>query len=306
MKSVIRAFAFIGCLLMLSQTVHAQPSLNNDSLRASMAKRVNLILTERSGNQVPPIPIDAIKIDAVHPVTLGEMTLFAVKMSLNAGSASTLFPQSEEMVILTDPSGTYQLGMVTDIATGAEAAMVQASELTSIKFPKNLAKSFISGEGKRNVVMVTDPFCPYCRQAYAYLMGQRKRIDTLSLVHLPLPGHPGADTAAWIMEFAREEASDMYKQVVDFAYSELTAPSGMNPIDSQRHVIDQYLKRFPNLTSQPRDLFYFYLKGKYEPQDMATRKELQKLRINGTPAVIIDGQVIHGFDQKEIHTRLNK
>lgn len=306
MKSGIRSLVILAFLLMCVQPAYAEPSLDRDSLRASMAHRVNLILADRGMGQTEAITLDAIRIDAVQPVVLKGMTFFAVKMSLHAGSAGGAFPQPEEMIILTDPTGSYQFGMVSDIATGDEAAMVQAAELTRFKFPENLAKPFVKGQGQKNVIMITDPFCPYCRQAYNYLMDQLKLIASFSLVHFPLPGHPGAETAAWIMEFAREEAKDLYRQIVDFAYSALRAPTGLNPIDSQRDIINQYLKKFPKLTTQPADLFYFYLKGKYEAPDLATRKELQRLRITGTPMVIIDGQVIQGFDQKEMHNRLHK
>jgi glutaredoxin len=158
---------------------------------------------------------------------------------------------------------------------------------------------------------VSDPFCPYCRQALEYLTSQLPRIANLKLVHLPLAMHPGAEAAAWIMEFAREEAADLYRQAVNFAYTDLQVPAGDNGQalhgdEAQKNVIKQFLGKFPQLTKQPLDAFLYYLKGKYEPQDLATRKTLQKLQISGTPVVIINGQPVHGFDRKEIGNRLNK
>ncbi len=313
MKKCARLFVFLGCLLVLSAgTAFAEQDLDEGALRESVAARVNLILAERSPETSSPITVDAITVEQVQPVLVGKTPLYAVKVSLRAGgSAKEIFTEPEEMIILTDKSGTVQFGMVTAIATGDEAAMVQASSLTQVAFPSHLAKEFINGTGQKDVVIVTDPFCPYCRQALNFLSGKLSQIATLKLVHLPLAMHPGAEAAAWIMEFAREEAADFYRQVVGFAYDGLKAPAGEDGSpakgdDAQRDVIRQFLEKFPKLTILPLEPFLYYLKEKYEPQDHSTRQELRKLRITGTPVVVIDGQAIHGFDQKEIENRLNK
>lgn len=311
MKASLRVFIFLGCMLLLFQNVAlAGPALEEQTLRAAVAERVNLILIERGQEAI--IPVEAISIERVQPVQVRDITLFAVKLSLRAGgTVKGVFTEPEEMIILTDESGTLQFGMVTDIATGDEVAMVQAAALTQVAFPEHLAKPFLTGKGSHDVTLVTDPFCPYCRQALEYLASQLTLIANLKLVHLPLAMHPGADAAAWVMEFAREEAKDLYKQVVEFAYTALNSPAGTNgqPLqgdEAQKNVLKQFIGKFPKLTKQPLDAFLYYLKGKYEPQDLSTRRALQKLRISGTPVVIIDGQPVHGFDQKEIGTRLNK
>jgi len=311
MKASFRFIAILGCIVLLSQTAaFAGQGVEEQNLRASVAERVNMILIERGQEAV--IPVDAVSIEKILPVQVRDITLYAVKLSLKtSGSVNGVFTEPEEMIILTDASGTLQFGMVTDIATGDEVAMVQALSLTQMAFPEHLAKPYLTGTGSREVILVTDPFCPYCRLALEYLTSQLPLIANLKLAHLPLAMHPGADAAAWIMEFAREEAKDLYKQVVNFAYTALKVPTGTNAQalhgdEAQKNVIKQFIGKFPKLTNQPLDALLYYLKGKYEPQDLSTRKILQKLRISGTPVVIIDGQPVHGFDQKEIGNRLNK
>lgn len=313
MKASLRVLAFFGCMMLFSQTaVFAGEGLDELTLRAAIAERVNLILAERGQGQQGLVPVEAITVEKVQPVQVRDMALYAVKLRLNAGGAvNGVFTEPEEMIILTDVTGTVQFGMVTDIATGDEIAMVQAASLTSMAFPEHLAKPFLTGQGKRNVTVVSDPFCPYCRQAISFLTTQLPLIANLKLVHLPLAMHPGAEAAAWVMEFAREEVGNLYKQVVDFSYSALKTPTGsdgkgLSGDDAQKDVIKQFIRNFPTLTNQPLDAFLYYLKGKYEPQDLSTRRALQKLRISGTPVVIIDGQAVHGFDQKEISSRLKK
>lgn len=315
MKGCVRLFAFLsclGCLALFSQaTAFAGQGLDQLSLRTAVAERVNRILAERGTGQMVAISADAVTVEKVYPVQIQGIALYAVKLSLQAGgNVKGVFTEPEEMIILTDQSGTVQFGMVTDIASGDEAAMVQAASLTRLEFPARLAKPYLTGTGQKEVTLVTDPFCPYCRQALAYLVNQLPFIARLNLAHLPLAMHPGAEAAVWIMEFAREEAGELYKQIVDFAYSALRIPAedgdGEPKDAAQKNVVKQFLDKFPKLTRQPRDAFLYYLKGKYEPQDLAARRELQKLRISGTPVIIIDGQAVHGFDQKEIDSRLNK
>lgn len=313
METSFRFLTLLGCMMLFSQTAaFASQGLDELTLRAAVAERVNQILAERGQSHGDVITVDAITVEKVQPVQVREITLYAVKLNLKAGgSINGVFTEPEEMIILTDETGTVQFGMVTDIASGDEVAMVQAAALTQMEFPAHLAKPYLTGKGKRDVTLVTDPYCPYCRQALNYLVSQLSLIADLKLVHLPLAMHPGADAAAWIMEFAREEAKELYKQVVDFAYSGLQVPTGadgkaLHGDDALKNVIRQFLDQFPKLTKQPVDAFLYYLKGKYEPQDLSTRRILQKLRISGTPVVIIDGQTVHGFDQKEIQTRLSK
>ena len=311
MKASLRVLAFFGCMMLFSQTAaFAGQGLQEQTLRAAVTERVNMILIERGQEAV--IPIEAVSIELIQPVQVRHITLYAVKLSLKtSGSVNGVFTEPEEMIILTDGSGTLQFGMVTDIASGNEVAMVQALSLTRMAFPEHLAKPYLAGTGNHDVTLVTDPFCPYCRQALEYLTSQLPLIAQLKLVHLPLAMHPGAEAAAWVMEFAREEAKDLYKQVVNFAYTALMVPAdatgqSLHGEEAQKHVIKQFIGKFSKLTKQPLDAFTYYLKGKYEPQDLSTRKTLQKLRISGTPVVIIDGQPVHGFDQKEIGNRLNK
>ncbi len=310
MKASFLFLAFLGCMALFAHTASAGQVLDEQALREAVTERVNMILAERGQESI--VPVDAVTVEKVQPVQVRGISLYAVKLSLNAGgSANGIFTEPEEMIVLTDASGTVQFGMVTDIASGDDVAMVQAAALTKMYFPSHLAKPYLAGTGQKEVTLVTDPFCPYCRQALTFLTERLSLVANLKLVHLPLAMHPGAEAAAWVMEFAREEATELYRQVVGFAYAGLQTPAaadgtGLQGDAAQKHVIRQFIEQFPTLAKQPADSFLYYLKGKYEPQDISTRKILQKLRITGTPAVIIDGQAVHGFDPKELDARLGK
>lgn len=283
-----------------------QSALDEENLKSAVASRINMLLAGQPGGASRTVSSEDVRLDKKQPVSVQGIPLYAVRLLLTprAQGKDTESPP-DEMVFLTDPTGTVQFGMVTDIKTGREIAMAQATDLTRISFPSHLAESFLAGQGKREVVFISDPFCPYCRQAYLFLKDQLSAISTLSLAHLPLPMHPGADAAVWMMKFAHETAPALHEAVVEFAYTALMPATAASLDESQKQVIAQFLKRFPELSGQQEpEAFYFYLKGKYEANTATAVKDLQKLRITGTPVVLIDGQPVHGFNKQEIAARL--
>lgn len=69
--------------------------------------------------------------------------------------------------------------------------------------------------------------------------------------------------------------------------------------------MEQFLTRFPALAPKSdAETCTFFLKGKFAAKTQAAAAEFQKYRITGTPAIIIDGQLISGFDRQAIDARL--
>lgn len=305
LKQIVGIWGLL-CALAAPALAH-NPTLDEANLRSSVASRINMMLSGQPDGSSRFIAPDDVRIDKTQPVSVQGITLYAVRILLAPhAAADSTASEPDEMVLLTDPSGSVQIGMVTDLKTGREIAMAQASELTRMDISSQLTHPILTGEGDKEVVFVSDPYCPYCRQAYSFLRNQLAHIRTLALVHLPLPMHPGADAAVWVMLYAQEQAKILHEDVVDFAYTALAVPeaAGASTEAAQKQVIGQFLARFPELSAQEPDSFYYFLKGKYEAENLTTAKALQKLRITGTPVVIIDGQPVHGFDQQAITTRL--
>lgn len=285
------------------------PGLNELALKESIRARVGSILQDND-KDASKLTLDAISIDKAEAVDVRGIKLYAVKLSLQNPEQPD--GQRDEMTLLTESSGAIQFGMVSEIATGLEAALSQATEITKMELPERLSSPLLIGTGSHNVVFVSDPFCPYCRTAYTHLMIRLESIRTLRLGHLPLAMHPGADAAAWVMEHAAElNAANVSQQdVVRFAYTDLQAPDtrtqpGMSAEDAQKAVVEQFLTRFPALAPKSdAETYTFFLKGKFAAKTQAAAAEFQKYRITGTPAIVIDGQLISGFDRQAIDARL--
>lgn len=302
-KQLFLAFGMV-CALALPAFAN-QPDLDEENLKSAVVSRVNMLLAAQPGGTSRPISPEDVQIDKKQPVSVQGLSLYAVRLLLTPRvQAEGAAPEADEMVLLTDPSGTVQFGMVMDIRTGQEIAMAQATDLTRISFPSHLASPVLTGQGDKEVIFVSDPFCPYCRQAYLFLQDQLSRISKLSIAHLPLPMHPGADATVWVMKFAHETAPSLHQAVVEFSYTSLLPPTALHVEEAQQQVIAQFLKRFPELSGQETEAFYFYLKGKYEADTAAAVKALQKLHITGTPVILVEGQPIHGFNKQEIAARL--
>ena len=303
MKKVL-SLVLASCLFLLTATSASATvaSLDQESLKRSVLSRIQSVIQARGG-VIANITPAVINIEKIQPVTVGAITLYAVKMTVHGAGE-----MPDEMVLLTDQTGQVQFGLVVDLATGEEKALAQARDVTSMRIDSSIESVYLKGSGTKTVQFVSDPFCGFCRQAFTLLEQQAGTIQTLSFIHWPLPMHPGADMAIWVMEYAKEHApADIFKAVVKFAYTELRSPVADSTKEPQEQVLEQFFNRFPELwRGQDRLSLAPQLKGMYQEKTVRIQSELQKLNITGTPLIIIDGAPINGFDRPEIIKQLNK
>lgn len=292
--------------------VAAPPQLDEMGLRQNVAARISRVLAENGQQAVArKLSPDNVRIDKYQPVRVGVVDLYAVQLSLHHPNETPQGDLPDRMTLLTDASGFIQFGMVADLATGQEAALAQATEITRMNLPDTLAQPLATGTGSHDVVFVSDPFCPFCRQAASYLLESLGRIASLKIVHLPLPMHPGADAAVWAMEYAHAQKDARLDPlaVMRFAYGELKIPAqGTALEDARKEVVAQFLQQFPTLaagleTPSAETLLYI-LKGKYEAQSADTAAQLQRLQVTGTPFILVDGQSVRGFDKARLEKLL--
>ena len=234
MRNVFCVWALCAMLFCVAPGLAgAAPQLNEEALRSVVISRLGRVLTENGQDAVArKLLSDNVRIDKYQPVRVGVVDLYAVQLSLHHPDGSSQPNLPDRMTLLTDASGTIQFGMVADLATGQEAALSQATEITRLRLPDALPKQLATGTGSHDVIFVSDPFCPFCRQAASYLLESLDRIASLKIVHLPLPMHPGADAATWIMEYATERQSADVDPlaVMRYAYAQLRIPAqGTSP-----------------------------------------------------------------------------
>ena len=303
MKKVV-SLALASCLLLLTAVSASAtvPPLDQEGLKRSVLSRIQSVIQSRGG-VIANITPAVINIEKILPVTVGAVTLYAVKMTVHGAGE-----MPDEMVLLTEQTGRAQFGLVLDLATGEEMALAQARDVTSMHIDSSLESVYLEGSGTKTVQFVSDPFCGFCRQAFALLEQQAGAILSLSFIHWPLPMHPGADMAIWIMEYAKEHApADVFKAIVKFAYTGLRSPVVDSTKGPQEQILEQFFNRFPELLGKlDISKFASLLRGMYQEKTVRIQSELQQLGISGTPLIIIDGAPINGFDRPEIIKQLNK
>lgn len=305
---------FIAPLVALSLVLpaYAQPAveLDGNALKAAVRERVSMILTANGkGEAVRNFTVNDITIKASQKVDVQGLSLYAVKLGLKNPERLDVATQ-DEMTLLVDASGTVQFNGVNRIATGEDVGMGKATDITRLELPQGISQVLAKGTGTHNVTFVSDSFCPYCRTAYGHLMDRMNSVSELRLVHMPLPIHPGADMASWVMNYALGNAQELGinpAEVVKFAYTKLNAPETQDIEAAQKSVLVQMVSAFPGLTKTVnQDELLYLLKGKYSPLQEKHTQALTRLRITGTPAVIIDGQPVMGFNAPEIDRLLGE
>lgn len=282
---------------------NAAQGLDDYRLRENLTERV---LSSISGeNQKIDISAEKIKVLQIEPVLIGDIKLYASKLAIVEPDG-----RLNEMIIVTDATGSYQFTNVREVKNGDEAVLSQVPSITKMTLPEGLAKTIAKGKGEHEVVFISDPFCPFCRKAFAYLINKVDDIKDFKAVHYPLPMHPGAEAAAWVMSEA-EDQNMTPLQVMRFAYTQLILPAQkdekVNLETLQKEVVKQFAMAFPALIGDSTpDAFFKHVKEKWSDKIEKDMQQLTNIDITATPAILIDGQMIKGLDTKQIDKLLGK
>lgn len=283
--------------------------LNEQALKQNIVKRVVSMFATRNLPNVPALQQlspEVITIDRKQAVQLGDTTLYAVKVKVANPMNTSGLPDT--MTLVVDPSGTYQHSQVAELATGVEAVLAQATDVTRLDLPAEHISPLTVGTGEHEVVFVSDAFCPYCRDAFSFLSANLDKIGKLNTIHLPLAMHPGADAAAWIMEYAHAKNIKPL-EVAKYAYTELNAPApNAKPEEARQQVVASMAKAFPELLGKGQSVedLRQVLSKDYQGRTLLTLEAMGKLGITGTPLITINGTPIRGFDKEGIARALGR
>ncbi len=302
-----------GQLAQLAETPKPNPAqeapiLNEAALKANILARVGNILKANNAPNAPrpeELSPDLITIEKTHQVALGDLNLFAVKARVVRPTPGGGF---DNMILTVDASGQYMFGMVNELATGEEAVMSRAADITAMVLPDKFQSQIYTGTGSHDIVFVSDPFCPYCREAFNFLMANMDKISGLKMVHLPLPIHPGADAASWIMDYAHDSGIRA-AEIVNFAYTGLKAPVGKIEDEAREDVIKQIIERFPDALTKERGnagALLAWLKNGYQARTLLAIDEMRKEGITGTPLILVDNIPVRGFDKNALARLLGR
>ncbi len=306
-----RSFSFfLFVLVVFAFNCHASDAvkLNESAVKLSVFELIKN-LAEIDGHEIKNLTPNSIIIEKKIPIRLDSITLFAVKIKL----PKIEIPKSKippVIVFVTDKSGKMQFRDVRELKSGKSLISSFVEQLAPkekpIKIPPDFGTTFFKGDGKHEIILVSDPFCPFCVKAYLYLMKNKNIIKKINLAHFPLPMHPGAALACWAVKDA--EKKGLGAQVIDFVYTGLKPgreemKSGLEK--ARLNIAAKIIKKFPKLADgMDAKKFCDYLKTNYEAVIIKERETVIKLGIKSAPYIFVDGKMIRGFKQSKIEELL--
>ncbi len=301
-------FLFIGtCLLLLSSCAghspHSSAYLDVSGLKANLGKRLSDLYAETK--EKPP----EIKIRRTAPCTVSigkePVSLFAVNVQfIHRGKDTPV----REMTLLVDPSGELEFSKLNRIATGKNLAQ-NALDLANWKdIPSGQGNLLFEGTGEKDVLLVGEPFCPYCRMAYNYLQKKKGKIKKLRMLQAPLASHPGAQTAVMGLFFVSGSSKHSFARAADFAYNKLDTSQKEKGKKAVSSVIKQYKKAFPSVfKAVPQGgKGKEYLNRKVGSKMQEQLKASKRLAVSATPTIFIDGIPVKGFSPERIESLLRE
>ena len=229
------AILYISLLLALLPTVTAVAATPEESFRKSF----------------PAIHADSIKptpVAGLYEVTVGSQIVYYV------------------------PGQEYLIYGPIVTSKGENLTEKRSAELIGIKLKAApLDKAIRIGNGKHQIVEITDIDCPYCRKASAYLAGRKDLTRYVFL--LPAASHKDAK-AKTLQVFCAADPAKAYEEAMagkldDMKLSPCKAPA----------AAEELLKAHQEIGRQ--------------------------VGVTGTPLFLIDGQVVLGADMARIEKILN-
>lgn len=292
-------------LLILLMTVLFFPSslaagLQDDSLVNNLVKRFREVVADRGGDP-ESIVKENIVIQRSIPFDMnisGQiLTMYAVRLLLSIPDTG----QKQNLTMIVDRTGTIQLdGAFVDLITGRPIHQGVMDELNRVEQDLQLGDILYKGSGRAEVLFLSDPFCPYCRQAYEFFLTQKDRVDELSIAHFPLD--PGSGAVALTFLMMDHKGNDNFQKVVDFAYKVDRNRLAGNP---DHAVIRIFNEKFNTYPGTPEEVFV-YLTEKHQNSLARDMDDMRGIGLSGTPMIIIDGVKVEGFNRNRVNDLLNQ
>lgn len=262
MKTKSTLLIFPGIFLALSLVLSGD--LLAQTVKKKPAKSTRMPATEKTTGSAQTGSMDEVFKKAFPLVEFDSIKETNIKNVFEVRKDSEIF------YFLPDP-GVVFIGNIIDKQGRSLTEQRKAEIVTEKAKGLPLDKAVKVGSGKNTVYEFTDPDCPYCRTASAFLS---KRTDvTRYIFFLPLPMHPDAENKIKFI-FCSEDRAKAYE-------------------DAMQGKLDD--KKYEKCTKQ-------------EAEELLTHhKDIsRKMGIRGTPFFIINGKKpIVGADVKEMETALN-
>jgi len=294
-RSLFRLILALALLTALHSPLSAS-GLDTALLRANV--------TARAGLADSP---ERVVIEKIVPVGEEPAAFYAVRVSLLPPKGKKAPAVVRPMVV--DATGRFLAEGLVDLGTGLPAADDALREVLRHDLPADFGRTVWSGKpGGRAVVLVSDPFCPYCRQLFNYLSTRKARLTELRLVHRPT-GQAASLALCMMLDYALDHAAELGTdpwEVTAFIYG--AVPDDMaKGADAPRRALAAVMERFPALKAlgtpeQAVDT----LNASYGRSMKAMVESTYPYGIATVPYVFVDGVMLQGFNKNLLNQLLDK
>jgi hypothetical protein len=265
--------------------------LDEAALKASVAARIRATRGDQD-ERFKQFGPDLVRIDRKIPIYIQEMTFFAVKLKILSPPPDS---GEESTSLVVDKSGTLLIADIQELASGNSLVQNSLSQLVRMEdVPPDFGKEIFKGNGNYSMLVISDPFCPYCRKGWDYIKTHLEKFKTLRLSHFPL--NRSAEVTCMVMADAHHRQFKLF-EIVDFSYTRL------NPSPNPEDILKQFMDAFPELKEKWGEDPASVLKQLEENYLIAVREErktAQSLGINSTPAFFVNDEFIKGFNADKI------
>jgi glutaredoxin len=244
----------------------------------------------------------------IHVLDTNTLSLWAVRIFIQMGSNKQDMKVGALHLIIDDKA-QWQFENMADLKSGQPLLEKAMAELTKIDLKTSIGQVVYRGKGTKNVVVVTDNFCPFCRSAYqALLYKYEDQIKELIFLYAPLPLHPGSELACAVSSFVYHHKSlkQHARQINDFIFQELKPPLGKDLNEANKMVLEALKSKFPWVAKEFSNLSVGEVMEKVRAGSTIEEqiKYVKSLNITATPILFVDGKRIDGFDIKKFERYL--
>lgn len=284
------ALAAAALMLALCAPALAGSALDVEALRANLVRWV----ASREG-KAPADVAGRIAVQRVVPVSGAPLDLFAVRLSILPPPGVQGVPSVAP--ILVDATGAYRFGAIYDLGRGTVAGSAAMEEAMRFELPADFGTPLASLGGPRDLVLVSDPFCPHCRNIWKALMDSRQAVGSLRLATLPLVGREGARAVGWAVAWAADHGQDALA-VAEYAMTSLERPGGglFEGRDAALGALADLSARFPDLGLGAPEQALETLRAAYEGASARDGGLAWAMGLDAVPAVFVDGLLLKGDD----------
>jgi len=282
-----------ACVFLFGSTLWAQnqsssenpPELDEAKLKAKILSRIQKADAGKH-DAYSHLDPNLVIIEKRIPFQVLNQTVYGIRLKI----MPVLPDQKHEFLnLIVDPTLSVQYTDILDMETGASMLNPVMVELRRISLPEtNIGTEIYKGNGRHRIVLISDPFCPYCRQVWTYLVEHKNKFKSLRMVDYPI--HTTSETVCAVLEFTRQKRLNIF-DIINFSYTKLN--SSESPVD----MLKQYAAKFPllkkywgdDLEAAAKKLQEEYLPAVYREQS-----HIKDLGIVGTPVTFVDGYMIEG------------